>query len=41
MARRRGFSLHLERQWGNLRRAEALSVAQGRAIVRRGHFMTL
>ena len=37
-ARRRGFTLHLERQYGNLRRAQALSVAQGRAIVRRGHF---
>ena len=37
-ARRRGFTLHLERQYSNLRRAEALSVAQGRAIVRRGHF---
>ena len=38
-ARRRGYTLHLERQWANQRRAEALSVAQGRAIVRRGHFM--
>ena len=38
-ARRRGFTLHLERQYSSQRRAEALSVAQGRAIVRRGHFM--
>ena len=39
-ARRRGFALHLERRWGGQRRAEALSVAQGRAILRRGHFLT-
>ena len=37
-ARRRNFALELERRWGNQRRAEALSAAQGRSILRRGHF---
>ena len=37
-ARRRGFALELERRYANQRRATALSVAQGRAVVRRGHF---
>ena len=39
-ARRRGFALDLERRYANQRRAQALSAAQGRAVVRRGHFLT-
>ena len=31
----------LERQWGNVRRAHALSVRQGRNILRSGQFMQL
>ena len=37
-AKRRSYALHLERCVGGQRRPEALSVAQGRALVRRGHF---
>ena len=40
-ARRRTYALNLERQWGNLRRAHALSVRQGRNILRSGQFMQL
>ena len=36
--RRRNASLHLERRWAELRRAHALSVQQGRSILRKGHF---
>ena len=37
-ASRRNFALQLERRWALQRRADALSVLQGRAILRRGHF---
>ena len=37
-ARRRGFALELERRYASQRRADALSLAQGRAVVRRGRF---
>ena len=37
-AQRRNIALQLERRWANQRRADALSVLQGRAILRRGHF---
>ena len=37
-ARRCYFALELERRWGNQSRAEALSAAQGRSVLRRGHF---
>ena len=39
-ANRRNFSLQLERRWSQLRtrRAHALSVQQGKSILRRGHF---
>ena len=37
--RQRGFALDLERRYAN-QRADALSAAQGRAVVRRGHFLT-
>jgi hypothetical protein len=37
-ARRRARALQLERSWGSLRRAHALSVKQGRSILRRGQF---
>lgn len=41
-ARRRTYALHLERQWGTRsRRAHALSVRQGRNILRSGQFMQL
>ena len=36
--RRRNNALYLERRWAELRRAHALSVEQGRTILRRGHF---
>ena len=36
--RRRNAALQLERIWGELRRAHLLSVQQGKAILRRGHF---
>ena len=36
--RRREFAVLQERQWSGLRRAHALSVEQGRAILRRGRF---
>ena len=35
---RRNNALQLERRWANQRRADALSILQGRAILRRGHF---
>ena len=38
-ARRRSFAKELERRYSNQRRADALSMAQGRAVVRRGHFL--
>ena len=38
-ARRRSSALHLERMWGNQRRADALCLAQGRALCRRGHIL--
>ena len=34
----RGQAPELERRWGNQRRAEALSAAQGRSVLKRGHF---
>ena len=37
-AGRRNFALVLERRWSNQRRAEALCAAQGKAVLRRGHF---
>ena len=37
-AQRRNIALQLERRWANQRRADALSVLQGRTILRRGHF---
>ena len=37
-AQRRNTALQLERVWGNQRRAHALTVTQGRALVRRGQF---
>jgi hypothetical protein len=40
-ARRRTHALQLERRWGNLRRAHALSVRQGRNILRSGQFMQI
>ena len=35
---RRNNALRLERSWANQRRADALSILQGRSILRRGHF---
>ena len=37
-ALRRNNALQLERRWANQRRADALSILQGRSILRRGHF---
>ena len=37
-ARRRNYALNLERIWANERRADLLSRAQGKAILRRGQF---
>ena len=37
-AMRRNNALQLERRWANQRRADALSILQGKAILRRGHF---
>ena len=37
-AKRRSRALQLERVWGNVRRAHALSVKQGQSILRRGQF---
>ena len=39
--RQRAHALQLERRWGNVRRAHALSVRQGRSILRSGQFMQL
>ena len=39
-AGRRNYSLNLERIWANQRRADQLSRAQGRTLLRRGHFKT-
>ena len=36
--RRRNAALQLERRWYLLRRAHALSVQQGKTVLRRGHF---
>ena len=36
--RRRNAALQLERRWSLLRRAHALSVQQGKTVLRRGHF---
>ena len=36
--RRREFAKVQDRQWSALRRAHALSVKQGRSVLRRGHF---
>ena len=37
-ARRRQFAIQQDRQWSRLRKAHALSVEQGRNVLRRGHF---
>ena len=37
-ARRRNDAIQLERQWGRERRAHAISVRQGKNIIRRGFF---
>ena len=37
-AQRRNNALRLEREWAQQRRADRLSVLQGRTLLRRGHF---